>query len=162
LSVLPNARHEQFAQQLAQGKDADEAYALAGYKPNRGNAATLKAKQSISARVTQLQAKAAKKVAVSVEGLADELEQAQVMAIADRQAGAAVQATMGKAKLFGFGKETRRIEGGIQVTTFNPEDLAKLTDDELDTLEEAIRTMQRFGFLPPDNTDDPSGENDAA
>jgi hypothetical protein len=126
---------------------------LAGYKPNRGNAATLKAKQSISARVTELQEKAAKRVAASVEALADELEQARVIAITDRQASAAVQATMGKAKLFGFGKETRRIEGGIQVTTFNPEDLAKLTDDELDTLEEAIRNMQRLGFFPADKDD---------
>jgi hypothetical protein len=151
--TLPNQRHEVFAQHLAKGKDADEAYALAGYKPNRGNAATLKAKQSISARVTELQEKAAKRVAASVEALADELEQARVIAITDRQASAAVQATMGKAKLFGFGKETRRIEGGIQVTTFNPEDLAKLTDDELDTLEEAIRNMQRLGFFPADKDD---------
>lgn len=55
MPVLPNQRHEAFAQALAKGKTADEAYALAGFKPNRGNAATLKAKQSILDRVEPYQ-----------------------------------------------------------------------------------------------------------
>ncbi len=57
--ILENARHERFAQELAGGKTADEAYVLAGYKENRGNAATLKANQSIADRVAELQARAA-------------------------------------------------------------------------------------------------------
>src|SRR5690606_2363866 len=61
MPVLPNPRHESFAQALAKGKTADEAYALAGYKPNRGNAATLKANQSILDRVAELQQRAADK-----------------------------------------------------------------------------------------------------
>ena len=52
--VLDNQRHERFAQELAKGKTADEAYQLAGYKPNRGNATTPKANQSIAARVAEL------------------------------------------------------------------------------------------------------------
>lgn len=54
MPVLKNARHEAFAQELAKGKTADEAYRIAGFKPNRGNAATLKQKQSISKRVSEL------------------------------------------------------------------------------------------------------------
>lgn len=54
MPVLRNARHEKFAQLLAQGKTADDAYAQAGFKANRGNAATLKQKQSIQERVSQL------------------------------------------------------------------------------------------------------------
>ncbi|WGG60511.1 terminase small subunit [Brucella intermedia] len=54
MPVLKNARHEAFAQELAKGKTADEAYKIAGFKPNRGNAATLKRKQSISKRVSEL------------------------------------------------------------------------------------------------------------
>ncbi|CAN7626366.1 hypothetical protein LJR098_006007 [Rhizobium sp. LjRoot98] len=38
---------------LAQGKTADDAYARADFKANRGNAATLKQKQSIQEHVTQ-------------------------------------------------------------------------------------------------------------
>ena len=51
MPILPNNRHELFAQGLATGLSADAAYQAAGYKPNRGNAATLKANQSISKRV---------------------------------------------------------------------------------------------------------------
>jgi phage terminase small subunit len=54
MSRLSNARHEQFAQGLAKGLNADEAYSAAGFKANRGNAATLKQKQSISKRVSEL------------------------------------------------------------------------------------------------------------
>jgi hypothetical protein len=32
------ARHEQFAQELAKGKAADDAYQAVGYKPDRGHA----------------------------------------------------------------------------------------------------------------------------
>lgn len=54
MPVLKNPRHERFAQELAAGKSAAEAYELAGYKPNRGNAASLKQDQSISTRVAEL------------------------------------------------------------------------------------------------------------
>lgn len=54
MAVLPNAKHERFAQELANGKTATEAYVAAGYKANRGNAATLKQDQSISNRVAEI------------------------------------------------------------------------------------------------------------
>lgn len=54
MGALSNARHERFAQELAKGKSALEAYEVAGYRPNSGNAATLKADQSISTRVAEL------------------------------------------------------------------------------------------------------------
>jgi hypothetical protein len=55
MPTLRNQRQELFAQALAQGKTADAAYLAAGYKPNRGNASTLKAKQSIRNRVAEIQ-----------------------------------------------------------------------------------------------------------
>lgn len=54
MPALSNPRHERFAQELAKGKSADDAYESAGYSPNRGNAATLKKKESISIRVNEL------------------------------------------------------------------------------------------------------------
>ncbi|WP_455872862.1 hypothetical protein [Rhizobium yanglingense] len=42
MPVLKNARHEKFAQALAKGKTATEAYAEAGFKPHDGNAARLR------------------------------------------------------------------------------------------------------------------------
>jgi phage terminase small subunit len=54
MPALENPKHERFAQELAKGIAADKAYEAAGFKPNRGNAATLKQKESISNRVTEL------------------------------------------------------------------------------------------------------------
>lgn len=54
MPVLANPKHERFAQELAKGKAADEAYVAAGYRSNSGNAATLKGKQSISKRLAEL------------------------------------------------------------------------------------------------------------
>jgi phage terminase small subunit len=51
---LDNPKHERFAQELAKGLSADKAYEAAGFKPNRGNAATLKQKQSISNRINEI------------------------------------------------------------------------------------------------------------
>lgn len=59
---LPNTRHERFAQAVASGKTATAAYVAAGYKPNDGNAATLKGNQRISARIAHLQSLAASRV----------------------------------------------------------------------------------------------------
>lgn len=47
-------RQERFAQALADGKSAFEAHALAGYRPNRGNASVLKHDQSIQKRVDEI------------------------------------------------------------------------------------------------------------
>jgi phage terminase small subunit len=62
MPVLSNARHERFAQALAEGLTADEAYQKAGYSENRGNAIRLKANESIKQRLTELADKAAQKV----------------------------------------------------------------------------------------------------
>ena len=61
MPALKNARHERFAQELAKGETADAAYVAAGFKANRGNAATLKANQSVKDRVEELQGRAAEK-----------------------------------------------------------------------------------------------------
>lgn len=73
MAALKNQRHELFAQSLAKGKTADEAYQEAGYKPNRGNAATLKANQSISDRVQELKDRAAEKVKIDIAWVLDRL-----------------------------------------------------------------------------------------
>ena len=54
MPALQNPKHERFVQELAKGVSADKAYEAAGFKPNRGNAVTLKQKQSISNRVSEI------------------------------------------------------------------------------------------------------------
>lgn len=71
--ALSNPKHERFAQELAKGKTADEAYQLAGYAANRGNAATLKANQSVSDRVNEILERAATRTEVTVASITENL-----------------------------------------------------------------------------------------
>jgi phage terminase small subunit len=67
MAVLDNPKHEAFAQALAKGCTADEAYQLAGYAENRGNAIRLKANERIQSRLAELQEIAAERVVVTRE-----------------------------------------------------------------------------------------------
>lgn len=78
MPILPNPRHGSFAQALAKGKTADEAYALAGFKPHRSNASRLSANDNIRARVAELQSRAADKAEWTV---ADRLEMLRDIAL---------------------------------------------------------------------------------
>lgn len=99
---LENQRHERFAQELAKGKTATEAYVLAGYKPNDGNAATLKGNQRVLERVLELQERGAIKTEITLESLIREAGEIQEAAKADGQHSAAVAALTAKAKLAGL------------------------------------------------------------
>src|SRR5262249_33188290 len=72
--TLPNLRHERFAQALARGKTATEAYVLAGYKANDGNASRMKGNERISARVQEIVGRAAERAEVSLEQVLRELK----------------------------------------------------------------------------------------
>jgi phage terminase small subunit len=62
---LDNARHERFAQGLAEGRTADEAYQLAGFEANRGNACRLKANEHVQARVDEILEAAGERVEIT-------------------------------------------------------------------------------------------------
>lgn len=129
MPVLPNPRHERFAQELAKGKSASEAYANAGYKANDGNAATLKGNQRVEQRIAELLNKAASKTEVTIETLAAQLDEDRALAHKIEQPGAAVSASTAKAKLFGYMKEKHEVTGanGGPVQT---EDVSVLTAEE--------------------------------
>ena len=57
MPILPNPKHEKFAQLIVRGKSQFEAYMMAGYSPSgaRGNASRLIANDIISGRVKELQ-----------------------------------------------------------------------------------------------------------
>ena len=107
MPALANSRHERFAQELAKGKSADEAYQLAGYEANRGNATRLKTNESVQARVEELQERSAQKVEVTVESLIAELEEARAQAKQLGQAAPQVSATFAKARILGMVVEKR-------------------------------------------------------
>ncbi len=157
MPVLKNARHEKFAQALAKGKTAIDAYGEAGYKPDRGAATRLSANVSIRDRIAELQAKTVKKVEITVDSLAAELEEARAIALKEKQSSAAVSATMGKAKLFGLGVENRRLSGTVQIVTITAEQLGSLTRDELALLEAAYPVLEKLRLVGGDS----GGEGEA-
>jgi phage terminase small subunit len=99
--VLKSVRHERFAQQLAAGKSATEAYELAGYRGDRTAASRLSTNVNIRARVTQLQNVAAEETGVTIDTLICEAAEIQQKATDGRQYSAAIAALIAKAKLAG-------------------------------------------------------------
>lgn len=73
MGTLKIGRHEIFAQYLAQGKTTDEAYKLAGFNQHRSNAARLRAKEPVRARVEELLNEAAERCGVTVDKIISEL-----------------------------------------------------------------------------------------
>lgn len=61
MPVLPNPKHEAFAQNLAKGKSAAEAYTLAGYKGDRTAASRLSTNVNVMSRVKELSERIAEK-----------------------------------------------------------------------------------------------------
>jgi len=105
MPVLPNVRHEQFAQALAHGASAPEAYERAGYAPGARAAAAavrLARKAELKARVAEIAAPASPPAEASVARLIDELEEARRLAIEIKQPAAAISATLGKARISGL------------------------------------------------------------
>jgi hypothetical protein len=128
---LENQRHERFAQELAKGKTATEAYALAGYKPHDGNAATLRGNQRVSERVLELQERSAIKTEITIESLIREAGEIQEAAKKDGQHSAAVAALTAKAKLAGLWIDK------AENTNRNVTDPAEVSDAELAAIVES-------------------------
>ena len=124
MTALSNPKHERFAQELAKGKSADESYVIAGYKENRGNAATLKANQSILDRVLEIQTVASIRVEVTVASLIKEAGDIQALAVQEKQLSAASAALTIKAKLAGLWVDKSE-------NTNRNVDPARVTDAEL-------------------------------
>lgn len=73
MPALSNPKHERFAQLRAKGLTADDAYAEAGYSPNRQNAHRLTTNDDILRRVAELQERAAQRTEITVAGITERL-----------------------------------------------------------------------------------------
>lgn len=127
MAVLKNAKHERFAQELAKGKTATEAYKIAGYKPDDGNASKMAAKPDVQGRVQEITGRAAERAEVSVATILTELEEARSLASRLEQPSPMVSASMGKAKVAGLLTEKVEHTGkdGEPLPDTNPRDLAR-------------------------------------
>jgi phage terminase small subunit len=123
LPALTNPRHERFAQELAKGKSADEAYQVAGYKADRSNAAKLTTKNHVLTRVAELVERGAIRAEVTLQSLIDEAEEVRLKAIEWRQGASAIAAIKEKGVLTGL-----RVEKSERK---NINDTSDMADDEL-------------------------------
>jgi phage terminase small subunit len=94
----------------------------------------------IRAAVAKAQDRIAEKAGVTVDSIVGELEEARALALQERQASAAVAASLGKAKLSGLIVERHKHTGAIGTY-----DLTKLTDHELDRLEAILGPLAIAG-----------------
>jgi hypothetical protein len=155
MPVLRNPRHERFAQLLAGGKSAKDAYAAAGYKPSDSNGAWLARKEEISSRVAEISnetlererataAVAAERAVVTRQSLIEKAEAIYQQAKEAGQTAAAVSALKEIGVLSGIRIE--RSERGAPgefdwVEKLTVEELRALARGELDI--EAVRQSQQ-------------------
>lgn len=134
-------KQEKFCQKYIELGNASEAYRQsydAGkMKPEviNNKASDLLAKGEIRVRIKELRNRLVEKHEVTVESIAQELEEARTMALTTPtpQASAAVAASMGKAKLYGLITDKAEIKQTVEV----------LTDTQLDA--EIQRTAEAAG-----------------
>ena len=93
MPILKNIRHERYALGIVKGLTQDAAYEEAGYKPNRGNAGALNAKQHVQERIAELMARAAERVEVTVASLTTQLIEDREVARSLDSPSAAAQAS---------------------------------------------------------------------
>lgn len=115
MPVLANSRHERFAQELAKGASQIEAYTLAGYEPIEANASRLIRNDKVMIRVAELKGAAAERAICTIHDIAAQLDEDRTFARELENPGAAISATMGKAKVLGLLTDKVEHAGGITV-----------------------------------------------
>lgn len=121
-----NARHERFAQALAEGHSATRAYERAGYKANAGNAVRLKANDKVAGRVAEIQARAAARAEISKSDVLRMLQEDRADAREAGQFSAAIRAAELLGKELGMFVDRRKLD----IAT----DVAELSDAELSAI----------------------------
>jgi phage terminase small subunit len=146
MPVLKNARREIFAQALAEGREVQDAYVIAGFKANSGNASTLKDNKDVQRRVSELLNKRANKVLkksareaeVTRDFILDKLQKAFDLAQKVKNPSAMTMAAVGMARVTGNIIDRREIG---EVGAFSDK-----TDEELRQI--ASERAARLGLNP--------------
>lgn len=138
-------KQQRFVQEYLQDHNGTQAAIRTGYsaKTAKQQGSRLLADPRVQAAVRAGQKKVAKKAEVTVDSLMAELEEARKLALKEKQASAAVTATMGKGKLAGLLVEKHKHSGAIGTY-----DLKNLSDDDLDRLEQILGPLADAGGDP--------------
>ncbi len=116
MGVLTNPKWERFAQELAKGKSASDAYVLAGYTYHQSNAARLSRKEQVLSRVVEILERLATKTEMTLERVTEMLLEDRHDARHAGQYAAAKSAVDSIAKLHGLLTDKHEIKGDIQIT----------------------------------------------
>lgn len=73
MPILSNPKHELFAQEIAKGVPASQAYVNAGYAKNDSNSSRLNGNDRVKARVQELLEASAEKAGVTIDRIVNEL-----------------------------------------------------------------------------------------
>jgi len=154
MPVLPNPRHERYAQLIVEGLNNGDpkpysqsrAYIAAGYtgkdvgkRGGSAQAASSRLLFRVIQRVRELQQIAAKNAAETVEKMARELNEIQHEARADKAHAAAVAAVLGKAKV-------------LNLITDRIEDVTKPDFNAAQSMQDiGKKLLQSVGFKEPDD-----------
>ncbi|WP_367346460.1 terminase small subunit [Stenotrophomonas bentonitica] len=138
-------KQQRFVSEYLKDHNGTQAAIRTGYSERtaKQQGSRLLAERRIQAAVRAGQQKVAKKAEVTVDSLMAELEQARKLALKEKQASAAVTATMGKGKLAGLLVEKRQHSGAVG--TYNLKDLS---DNDLDRLEQILGPLADAGGDP--------------
>lgn len=74
MPILKNTRHERFAINCASGLAQNKAYSGAGFKPNRANAAKLRKRKEVDARISELVTELQKEIKIEAHELIKEIK----------------------------------------------------------------------------------------
>jgi phage terminase small subunit len=147
---LKNPRHERFAQLLASGKNATDAYELAGYSRDAGNSSHLAKTEEITSRVHELTTEAfqqerrataiaTERAAITKQSLIEMARDTYMAARKDGQNAAAMAAVKEIGVLTGI-----RIERSERGAPGEFEWLEKLTTDELRLLADGKLDIEAY------------------
>ena len=114
---LTNAKREHICQEYVKDLNATAAADRASYKNPNTLGPRLKAVPEVAARIAELQAEAAERNEVTVDSIADQLDEDRQLAYKLGQASAAVQASVHKGKLFNAFDERQDPDEGQNVDT---------------------------------------------
>jgi phage terminase small subunit len=127
-------KQEKFAQKYIELGNAAEAYREAYDAENmkpvtvRRKAAELLEHGIVSARIRAMREALQERHMVTLDSITRELEESRKLATADRQHSAAINASLGKAKLHGLIVDKNELSGRLSVT--NHEEALKQLDDD--------------------------------
>jgi phage terminase small subunit len=105
MPMLPNPKHEIFANYVAQGKTQVESYVLAGYAESQKNPATLANQPHVAERIRELREKAITRASVTADRVLQELARLGFADITE-----AISVTRGKVKI----KDTKDLDPDLR------------------------------------------------